>query len=182
MMEIDDKNVLKEFCEKFCNIVEGCCKYIIVSGYVAIASGRTRGTEDIDMIIEYIAPDTFFELHDKLIKSGFECIQSSKSKTIYEYLSNYDSVRYSYKGHIVPQMEVKFAKDNLDKYQLQNRKKLILTGIDVWFSSIEMNIAFKEEYLKSDKDIEDATHLRLVYDVDENEIKSIKEQIRKYRL
>jgi hypothetical protein len=47
-----------------------------------------------------------------------------------------------------------------------------------------MNIAFKEEYLKSDKDLEDARHLRIVYEeeIDENEIKKIKEKIRKLRL
>ncbi len=47
-----------------------------------------------------------------------------------------------------------------------------------------MNIAFKEEYLKSDKDLEDAKHLRIVYDkeVDESEIRKIKGMIRKMRL
>ena len=34
---------------------------------------------------------------------------------------------------------------------------------NIWFSSIESNIAFKEEYLKSDKDLEDAEHLRIIY-------------------
>ena len=50
--EIRDRNILDTFCTEFCDIVEKHCKYIIVSGFVAIASGRTRGTEDIDMIIE----------------------------------------------------------------------------------------------------------------------------------
>ena len=60
-------------------------------------------------------------------------------------------------------MEIKFAKDMLDNIQLQTKEKIPLTGLDVWFSSIAMNIAFKEEYLKSDKDMEDARHLRMVY-------------------
>ena len=37
------------------------------------------------------------------------------------------------------------------------------TKLDVYFSSIESNIAIKEEYLKSDKDLEDAEHLRIIY-------------------
>ena len=81
-------------------------------------------------------------------------------------------------------MELKFAKDSLDNYQLKNRVKLPLTGLDIWFSSIDMNIAFKEEYLKSEKDLEDAKHLRIVYseDVNEYEIKEIKKMIRKTKL
>ena len=41
---VDDKNILNDFCIKFCRIVEKHAKYIIVSGFVAIASGRVRGS------------------------------------------------------------------------------------------------------------------------------------------
>ena len=46
-----------------------------------------------------------------------------------------------------------------------------------------MNIAFKEEYLRSDKDLEDARHLRIVYKgkINENEINEIKKMIKKVR-
>ena len=81
-------------------------------------------------------------------------------------------------------MEVKFAKDDLDYYQIKTKIKIPLTNVDVWFGSINMNIAFKEELLKSPKDIEDSKHLRIVYSefVDESEIRKIKEMIRGYRL
>ena len=70
------------------------------------------------------------------------------------------------------------AKDELDESQLQNRVKLKLTGLNVWFGSIEYNIAFKEELLKSDKDMEDAKHLRIVYSkiINEDEINKIKKK------
>jgi hypothetical protein len=47
-----------------------------------------------------------------------------------------------------------------------------------------MNIAFKEEFLKSEKDIDDAKHLRIIYSdvLDANEIKKIKVEIRRLRL
>ncbi|MDF1557219.1 MAG: hypothetical protein P1P80_03430 [ANME-2 cluster archaeon] len=56
-----------------------------------------------------------------------------------------------------------------------------LTGLDFYFSSIEMNIAFKEGLLKSEKDLEDARHLRIIYSdtFDENEIRKIKAEIRR---
>ena len=84
----------------------------------------------------------------------------------------------------LPEVELKLAKDGLDKYQLKNRIKLKMTGLDVWFSTVDANIAFKEELLKSDKDMEDAKHLRIVYanEIDENEINRIKEMVKRFRL
>jgi hypothetical protein len=111
-------------------------------------------------------------------------MQSGDASVIYEYLADKTNVRYTYMDKPVPEMELKFAKDALDDYQLSTRKKIALTGLDVYFSSIEMNIAFKEEYLKSDKDMEDARHLRLVFsdEINEEEIRRIKSMIRELRL
>ncbi|OIO40970.1 hypothetical protein AUJ62_03590 [Candidatus Pacearchaeota archaeon CG1_02_32_21] len=180
---IDNKTILDRFALDFVKIIEKHCKYIIVSGFVAIAHGRSRGTEDIDMIIERVSRDKFAKLHNDLVKNGFECMQSEDSDVVYEYLINKTSVRYTYKEEFLPEMEIKFAKDEIDDFQLKTRKKLPLTGLDVYFSSIEMNIAFKEEYLRSDKDLEDARHLRIVYKgkINENEINEIKKMIKKVR-
>src|SRR3989344_8787350 len=182
--EISDKTILDEFAEDFVKIIEKHGKYIIVSGFVAIAHGRSRGTEDIDMIIEKLSFDKFSKLHKDLVNNGFECMQSENPKIIYDYLINITSVRYTRKREFLPEMEVKFAKDELDLYQLATRVKLPLTKLDIWFSSIEMNIAFKEEYLKSDKDMEDARHLRIIYKdkFSEEEINKIKKDINRVRM
>lgn len=185
MREISDTNILKDFCERFCHIVDKYCKYIIVSGYLVIASGRSRATQDIDMILEKISKETFIALHNELAKNGFNCIQGDDPKEIYEYyLAEATSVRYIYQKEFLPEMEVKLAKDLLDNIQLQTRVKIPLTNVDVWFSSIDMNIAFKEEYLKSEKDIEDARHLRIVFkeEIEEKNINSLKKAIRDIRL
>ncbi|MCX9076237.1 MAG: hypothetical protein OIN88_16575 [Candidatus Methanoperedens sp.] len=116
-------------------------------------------------------------MHNDLLLSGFECIQSEYPEVIYDdYLKNKTSVRYVRKGHFIPEIELKLAKDELDDYQIRKRKKLPLTGLDLYFSSIEMNIAFKEELLRSEKDMDDAKHLRIIYSdvLDENEITKIK--------
>ena len=183
--EVSDKTILDEFVEDFCKVVSRHVLYIICSGFVAIAHGRSRGTEDIDMIIEKISFDKFNKLHNDLIESDFECMQSPNSKSIYfDYLTHGDSVRYTRKQEFLPEMEIKFAKDSLDEEQLKTRTKLPFTELDVYFSSIEGNIAFKEELLKADKDIEDARHLRIIYEdkIDEDEIKRIKKDIRNIRL
>lgn len=180
---IGDRNILDKFVEDFAEIVEKYCKYIIVSGFVAIAHGRTRATEDIDMIIEKLSKDKFALLHRDILEHGFECMQSEDPEKVYDYLIHNTSVRYTRKGEFVPEMEIKFVKDQLDEFQIMTRKKLPFTELDVYFSSIEMNIAFKEEYLRSDKDMEDARFLRVVCagEFDEHEINEIKKQIRKLR-
>ncbi len=184
MREVEDKNILDKFCIKFCKIIEKYCKYIIVLDFVAISSGRSRATEDIDMIIERIGFEKFKKLHEDMVKNGFVCMQSDSSKNIYDYLKDNIAVRYTLKNQPLPEMEVKFAKDELDLYQIKTKVKLPLTGLDIWFSSVNMNIAFKEELLKSDKDLKDAEHLRKIYPelINEEEIKQIKKRIRKLRL
>ncbi|MBS3174738.1 hypothetical protein J4440_02560 [Candidatus Woesearchaeota archaeon] len=181
---ITNKNILDNFCEEFCKIIEKHCKYIIVSGFLAISTGRVRATEDIDMIMEKLDKNKFIKLHEELIDNNFVCVQSDNFVEIYEYLISDLSVRYTFKNKPLPEMEIKFAKDELDEYQLKTRIKLEKTGLDVWFGSIEMNIAFKEEYLKSNKDLEDARHLREIFkeNINEDEIIKIKGFIRRIKL
>ena len=182
--QIKDRNILDQFCEEFCAIVEKHCRYIVVSGFLAIASGRTRGTEDIDMIIERLSLEKFKELFSDLTKHHFVCMQSSSAEDVYDYLKDNTSVRFTWKDKELPEMEVKFAKDTIDEYQLKNRVKLELTGLQVWFSNVNVNIAFKEELLKIPKDLEDAKHLRIVYaeQINEEEIKMVKQLIKRFRL
>lgn len=184
MEKLSGGGILDKFCTQFCAILEKHVDYIVVSGFVAIASGRARGTEDIDVIIKMIGKEKFAALHDELTHAGFVAMQSDNVDVLYDYLTENTSIRYTLKNQMIPQMELKFAKDALDDYQFQTRQKLPLTGLDIWFSSVNVNIAFKEELLKSDKDIEDSRHLRIVYSeiVDEKEIEKVKKMIRRHRL
>ncbi len=181
--QTSDRNILDTFCEEFCAIIEKYCKYIVVSGFLAIASGRTRGTEDIDMIIERISKAQFEVLFRELEQNGFVCMQSGSPEEAYGYLKDNMPLRFTKKDKPIPEMEVKFAKDRLDYYQLGQRIKLPLTGLNVWFGNININIAFKEELLKSPKDLEDARHLRIVFKemVDELEIKEVKKMLKELR-
>ena len=182
---IADRNILDEFTLEFARIIDKYTEYIVVSGFVAISSGRTRATEDIDMVIKPVNRETFKQMNGDLKKHNFVCIQSENSEEIFNsYLTNFDSVRYIKDDKLLPQMELKFAKDELDEYQLKTKTKLELTGLDLWFSNINVNIAFKEHLLKSPKDLEDAKHLRVVYSelVSEEEINKVKELIEKCRL
>lgn len=182
---ISDRNILDRFAEKFCKIIDSYVKYIVVSGFVAIAHGRSRATEDIDVIIERVPFEKFKEIHEELSKNGFVCMQSSESREAYDYLDRGLSIRYTESEDLLPpEMEVKFEKDEIDRMQLATRRRFEFTGLDIWFSSIEMNIAFKEEYLRTPKDVEDARHLRIIYkgEISEESINSIKKMIREKRM
>lgn len=181
---IGDKNILRRFCNEFCAVVERHARYVIVAGFLAIATGRTRSTEDIDMITEGVPEPIFVRIHQELVSHGFVCMQSDDPRVIYDdYLTKKAGVRYTWEDRPVPEMEVKFAKDSLDEIALRSRIKIPLTGVAVWFAPADMNIAFKEEYLKSDKDLEDAKHLRLVFsqEINEEKIKYYKNLINETR-
>ena len=185
--KVDDRTILDKFVENFCKIVNKYVPYIICSGFVAIAHGRVRGTEDVDMIVSKMDKGQFVKMHSELIDKGFVCMQSNEPSVIFEdYLISGMSVRYVKKseGFFPPEMELKFAKDELDEEQIKNRTKIPFTQLDIYFSSIESNIAFKEELLKSEKDLEDARHLRIIYEgkINEGEISEIKSKIRRFRL
>lgn len=180
-----DSNWLVEFCQSFCKILENFSKYIVVSGFFVISSGRSRATEDIDIIMEPIDYDTFEKMFDELKKNDFDCLQSSNPHEIYyNYLMERIPIRFIKDNKLIPNVELKFVKDEIDKYQMKTRKIVEFTGLDIYFSSIEANIAFKEELLKSPKDLDDANYLRIVYSeiINEQEIKKLKGLIRKYRL
>ena len=183
--EVSDRTILDVFTEDFCNVVDKFCKYFVCSGFVAISHGRSRGTEDIDIIIEKLPLEKFKELHNALVENNFECMQTNDANKIYEhYLSKGNSIRYIREGEMLPEMELKFAKDEIDNFQLNSRIKIPFTELDVYFPKIEEAIAFKEEYLKSDKDLEDARHLRIIYEdkIDEEYIEEFKKKINKIKL
>jgi hypothetical protein len=183
---IEDKTILDVFVEDFARVVEHHCMYVIVSGFIAIAHGRSRGTEDIDMIIEKLDKESFISLHEDLLHHGFVCVQSDDPLKLFTlYLQAGMSIRYTRGPEFFPpEMEVKFVKDVLDEATLRERTKLPLSGLDVWFARIETAIAFKEELLKTDKDMEDARHLRIIYkeSLSPAVIEHTKQEIQRVRL
>lgn len=131
---------------------------VYVSGYVSILFGRSRSSEDIDLIIEEIDYPLFTKLWDSL-SNDFECLNSSNKKEAYDlYLNSSHSLRFAKKGKFEPNMEVKFPKTSLDKLALKEKIKVTLNNKILYISPIEQQISFKF-YLGSEKDIEDAKHL-----------------------
>lgn len=144
-------------------IISKHTSYVIVSGYVAILFGRTRTTEDIDVVIPGLSAAKFSVLFKELESKGYWSINAASEKTNYELLKTRHSMRIARKGELVPNVELKFAKDDLDGASLRDAVTVILSEGTLQVSPLELQIAYKEKILGSEKDLEDAKHLFEVF-------------------
>jgi hypothetical protein len=136
-------------------------KYVLVSGYVSILFGRSRSSEDVDVIAKKIFKRKFLALWKSLLKENFHCIVPPDSvESAYEnYLTKRASLKFSRKGQFVPNIEFKFPKvEELDNWVLDHSVQVLLNGKPIRISPVELQIPYKL-YLGTEKDIEDALHL-----------------------
>ena len=134
-------------------------KYVLVSGYVSILFGRSRSSEDIDIIVKKLPKRRFAVLWEDLLKY-FECLVPDNFESAYDkYLMKQTSIRFSRKDQPIPNIEFMFPKaEDLDNWVLKNGKQVRLNRYALKISPIELQIAYKL-FLGSGKDIEDARHL-----------------------
>ena len=90
------------------------------------------------------------------------------------------AARFSRKEKPVPNFEVKFPKDSLDKETFNDFVTISLLKQKLKISSLERHIAFKRYYLASDKDEDDALHIEELFKdkIDYNKINKLKELIK----
>ncbi len=179
MKFVDDKtikidktlNEVDKFAINFVKILEKHMDYVIVSGYVAILLGRSRATEDVDIIIPKIDKDKLRLLYEDLLKNGYWCLNSSDLEDMWDLLTSKHSIRFAIELEVNPNVELKFLKDVYDQMALRNPVTIVINENEKLKTSfLELQIAFKEEVLKSNRDIEDAKHLRLVAEGHLNEV------------
>ncbi|MBI5392643.1 hypothetical protein HZA96_02130 [Candidatus Woesearchaeota archaeon] len=157
--ELSDLDV---FTLAFIRILEKYTQYIVISGYVAILLGRSRASEDVDIIIPKTSPEKIEQLIVELKKNNFYCLQADTIVEIYNYLKDNIAVRFAKNDTVIPNIELKLVKNKIDVISFQNMITVKLNDKQITISQLELQIAFKEEVLKSPKDIEDARHLRNV--------------------
>lgn len=133
-------------------------QYVIVSGYVAILFGRARGTEDIDILMERMDSPEFLSFHKSALEHGYDFLNAEDADGLYEMLCERMGIRAAEKDMVIPNMEMKFAKDDFDRYALSHRLEAVFNGVSVYISPIELQIPYKI-YLGNEKDIEDAIYL-----------------------
>lgn len=152
-------NKLDEFVVDF---VKSLKDYVIVSGYVSILFGRSRATEDIDLLVPKMSKQDFEALWKEIHAAGFECINTLNANEAFEMLQEH-AIRFAKRGRAIPNIEFKAIKNDLDRYSFDKRIMVALKNGSVFVSSLEMQIAYKLS-LGSEKDIEDARHLYKLFE------------------
>ncbi len=133
-------------------------KHVIISGYVAILFGRNRMSEDVDFLIQHITYEQFQRFWSELERS-YECLNTGNPhEAYYSYLENHTAIRIAQKGSYIPNIELKFVKNELDRFSLNNRKQVKLGEKILFISPLELQIPYKL-FLGSEKDIEDSRFL-----------------------
>ena len=156
-------NDLDKLVIKFIRILEKHTDYVIVSGYVAILLGRSRTTEDVDVFVREMEKEKFLALYDDLQSSGFWCLNGEDADELYNYLNGRLAVRFALESQTTPNFEVKFARKMLDRESFNDTLTVITAIGQVKISSLERQIAFKRYFLKSDKDLEDASYIEKIF-------------------
>jgi len=165
--KIVSKKVLNELDKlvlEFIGVVEKRVRYMIVSGYVAILLGRSRATEDVDILIERLDKNVFERIFSVLKEAGFYCLNCEAAMSAFKYLSQGEAIRFAKKRMVIPNFEVKFMKNSVEEECFKQCLKVEMGKKVLQVSNLELQIVFKEKILKSEKDIEDARHLRMVFD------------------
>jgi len=150
------------FVKDFLEILKKYTSYLIVSGYVSISTGRTRGTEDVDCLIPTMPKEKLEELFNDLLKNNFWCYQAEVFADLKKYLSSKDNIRFARINELFPNMELIFVDKSkpLQLFELKNPQKIKIKDFLFMIPPIEFEIAYKENILAGKKDILDAKHLR----------------------
>jgi hypothetical protein len=107
---------------------------------------------------EHISFENFLNFWSEIDKN-YECLNTSNVNEAYsDYLENHHAVRIAKKGCFIPNIELKFVKNDLDRYSLENRKHVKIADRSLYLSPLELQIPYKL-FLGSEKGIEDARFL-----------------------
>jgi len=149
-------NALDELAIRFTAILDDLgIDHVYVSGYVAILTGRSRATEDIDVLLERVDDETIDRLVLRLDEGGFwgPAMPLDRMAELLE-----DAVWVADDEELVPHLDVKFVDDRFDRASLRNRLTATVGGATLPVGPLELQIA---DTLKmgSQTDFEDALHL-----------------------
>jgi len=136
--------------------------HAFVAEYVAILAGRSRSTEDIDVILEPLTEERAATLGDELQESGFwgSAMPLDQLSTM---LSEGSNIRVARDGEVIPNVELKYACDEFDRASLDNAITAQISERSLPIGPLELQIAYKL-FLNTQKDFEDAVHLYVLFE------------------
>lgn len=162
-----DRDVLS-----FVDVLETCdVEYVIVSGYVAILTGRSRATEDVDVVLEPLQEEAVDRLTDALQDRDYWGMAMPLEEA-YSMLAGGDRIRVAEEGEFYPNFEVWFASNEVERTALSNALTVEFDDeASLQISPIELQIAYKLRLAQragsmDGRDFEDALHLHLTFEGD----------------
>ncbi|WP_327051936.1 hypothetical protein [Halomicrococcus gelatinilyticus] len=136
-------------------------EHVYISGYVAILAGRSRATQDIDILLERIDEPTVERLVERLQSNDYWGA-SMPLDDMYTMLSNGDNIWVAPEGEVIPHLEVKFVDDEFDRASLKNSITAEIGDVAIPIGPLELQIAYKL-YLSDKTSFEDAVHLYTLF-------------------
>lgn len=158
-----EPNDLDELALRFTSILEDLgVKHVYVSGYVAILAGRSRATEDIDVLLEPLDERMVSTLVERVREDGLWGPAMPLDSAM-ELLGNGDNVWVARDDEMVPHLEVKFVRDEFDRASLEHSVVARIAGRELPIGPLELQVAYKL-YLGTRTDFEDAVHLYTLFE------------------
>lgn len=180
-----DLTELDFFVRDFLDVLKKHSDYLIVSGFVSIATGRTRATEDVDILVPVMEKGKFNSLFLDLEKNNFWCYQGESSEKVHEdYVRDKLNIRFARKDKMFPNMEVIFIDESRRAkfYEFTHPQKIRIKDFEFRIPMLEFEILYKEIVLAGKKDLADAKHLRVLFSeiLKKEKFKECREIIRKH--
>ena len=156
-----EPNDLDELAIQFTRILDDLgVNHVYVSGYVAILTGRSRATEDIDVLLERVDDETVHEIVNRLEDEGMWG-PAMPLDSMAEMLE--DNIWVAPDGEMVPHLEAKFVDDDFDRASLVNSIVARVGNEEIPIGPLELQIAYKL-WMRADKDFEDAAHFYTIFE------------------
>lgn len=132
-------------------------QYVVVSGYVAVLFGRSRSTEDIDVLTEQFDREIADSVTTDLQETGYWG-PAMPLDDLYETVSDGLPIRIAESGNRIPNVELKFVSDEYDRLSLSDTIEVDFDGRSLQIVTPELQVAYKLG-MSAERDFEDATHL-----------------------
>lgn len=158
-----DPNALDELAIEFSAMLSALeIEHVYVAGYLAILTGRPRATDDIDVIVEPLSKRDVETLVDELRNASYWG-PAMPLEDMYGNLTEGTNIWVAPDEQMAPHLEVKFPTDKFDRASLANAIDARVGNTMIPIGPLELQIAYKL-YLGGQKDLEDATHLYLLFE------------------
>ncbi|UCE14969.1 MAG: hypothetical protein JSV04_07270 [Candidatus Heimdallarchaeota archaeon] len=138
-------------------------------------------SEDIDVLIPKLTKKEFGKLYEEFLSKNFWSINSELLEDNYALLIDNHAIRMTRKEWVIPNIEIRYIADEIDKLTFKSRIKVILPVGTLEVSPPEIQIAYKRHVLGSEKDFEDAIHLEEIFKdkIDEHLLKTFEELLQR---